>query len=273
MIDVKPKFQAIVFIFATFIISAIEEYFIIRDSGMNNLLRIVALMWTPGLIGFALALIFDRNLQSLGFKNPDWKSTIAAYCVPAVAAMLIVLLLIASRVAEFEIGEDLILKKGSVHLVLAQALLILPTMGVAVSFLSAIGEEIGWRGFLTSKLKELSFNKRNLIIGLIWSMWHWPLILFANYASSEKPWVNVICFTVAVTSFSFFLGYLRSISNSVFPAGLAHAGHNVWMQAVIPVFYKAGPLVPYLGGESGLFCAIIYAAMALFIVRKYKPQN
>lgn len=269
----KPKNQAVIFVLTTFIISGVEEYFVIRDNGMNDLLRIIALMWTPGLVGFALALIFDRNLQSLGFKKPDWKSILAAYCVPAIAAMLIVLLLIASRVADFEIGEDLILKKGSVHLVLAQALLILPTIGVAVSFLSAIGEEIGWRGFLTSKLKDLSFNKRNLIIGLVWSMWHWPLILFANYASSDKPWVNVICFTIAVTSFSFFLGYLRSRSNSVFPAGLAHAGHNVWMQAVIPVFYKAGPLVPYFGGESGVFCAIIYAAMALFIVRKYQLQS
>lgn len=230
-------------------------------------------MWTPGLLGFVFAIVFDRNVQSLAFRKPDWKSLLAAYFVPAVTSLFGLALLISFRIADFEIGEDLVLKKGGVHLVLAQALVILPTMGVAVSFLSAIGEEIGWRGFLTSKLGDLDFNKRSLVIGLVWSVWHWPLILFADYASSDKPWVNIICFTVAVTSFSFFLGYLRLRSNSVFPAGLAHAAHNVWMQAVIPVFFKAGSLVPYFGGESGVFCAIIYAAMALFIVKKLKPQT
>jgi hypothetical protein len=100
------------------------------------------------------------------------------------------------------------------------------------------------------------------------SVWHWPLIIFGDYATSDRPWLNVLFFSVAITSFSFLMGWLRDNSESSFPAALAHGSHNMWVLGISPAFFKAGPLIPYFGGESGLFCAGIYLILGFYIYLK-----
>jgi membrane protease YdiL (CAAX protease family) len=113
--------------------------------------------------------------------------------------------------------------------------------------------------------------------GIIWSIWHWPLILFSNYATSEHPAVSVALFTITVTSVSVFMGWMRAKSGSVFTAALTHGVHNLWIQVIYPAFLKAGPLDPYFGGESGVIIAVIYAALAIYVYKKFlikgRPQQ
>lgn len=152
-------------------------------------------------------------------------------------------------------------------------LLFAPTIGMFIPFISSLGEEIGWRGFLHSQLLSLSPNKRYFVTGLTWSVWHWPLIIFGTYATSDIPWLSVILFTIAQTGASFLLGILRDRSKSVFPAALMHASHNMWFLGISPVFLKTGPLAAYFTSESGVFCALLYVALAMFIAyRKIIPS-
>ncbi|UCC50697.1 MAG: CPBP family intramembrane metalloprotease [Anaerolineaceae bacterium] len=56
------------------------------------------------------------------------------------------------------------------------------TLGVLQARLPALGEEIGWRGFMVPQLAKLtSFNKTALIGGVIWGIWHVPIIIFGGY--------------------------------------------------------------------------------------------
>jgi membrane protease YdiL (CAAX protease family) len=51
-------------------------------------------------------------------------------------------------------------------------------------FATVIGEEIGWRGFLVPEFaKTQSFPATALITGFIWAIWHYPVLLFADYHS------------------------------------------------------------------------------------------
>lgn len=159
-------------------------------------------------------------------------------------------------------------KKGGLSGALIAVLVMAPTVGMIAPFISGLGEEIGWRGYLHTQLENLSANRRYLVTGIIWSIWHWPLIIFGDYATSDIPAFNVLFFTVAMTSLSFLMGYLRDKTQSVFPAALIHGSHNMWILGISPVFFIPSRFTPYYSGESGLFCALIYLLLALWIVRK-----
>jgi membrane protease YdiL (CAAX protease family) len=49
--------------------------------------------------------------------------------------------------------------------------------GVTINAVSGFGEELGWRGFLQRELVHLGFWKSSICVGLIWGLWHAPLIL------------------------------------------------------------------------------------------------
>ena len=55
---------------------------------------------------------------------------------------------------------------------------------------------------------------------------------------------------------------MRRLALAMLARALAHGVHNVWFQHVYPAFAKKGPLDPYFGGESGLFCAVVYGLLA-----------
>lgn len=269
----NPYFQATVFVVVTFVVSWTQQYFIITGDGIQNTARPFVHMWTPGLVGIFCAIIFEKKIKSIALKVPSFKSLAIAYFVPAVIAALIIGLLVLAQQAEFQVSPKLIESKGSLGAALFAALVVAPTMNMIVSFISGLGEEIGWRGFLHSKLMSLKPSFRYLLTGIIWSIWHWPLIIFGDYSTSDKPWLNVAFFTVALTSLSFLMGWLRDTSNSCIPAGLLHGSHNIWILGISPAFILAGPLVPYFGGESGLYCAILYAGLAAFIHLKISKRS
>lgn len=58
------------------------------------------------------------------------------------------------------------------------------TLGVLTAAISAVGEEIGWRGLLIPQLARLgTFTQTAIISGIIWGVWHIPLIIGGGYSS------------------------------------------------------------------------------------------
>jgi uncharacterized protein len=92
----------------------------------------------------------------------------------------------------------------------------------------ALGEELGWRGFLTHILQ----NKYNnvvvaLVVGTIWALWHLPLLLISSYRSELGFGVYFILYIIGTTAQSFAFIKLSSITKgSVIAAILLHAVFN-----------------------------------------------
>lgn len=252
------KQQICIFLVFTFSISWIIEYAMIRGEGVKNLGLTFLLMWTPGICAIICALL-SKDLPSLGFKRGSFKAYTLAYAIPACTAILILLLLLFS-------GNGSLNTEPKNMTVLRFIAVI--TVGVLVGSVSALGEEIGWRGFLQSKMQQVGIRRSYLFIGLIWAIWHWPLILFSNYATSSLPALSLLLFTVCIVSFAFIIGWLKDISGSVFVAAIAHGSHNLWMQFVYPAFLIKGPHDDFFGGESGIFNALLYLLLAIYIYRK-----
>jgi membrane protease YdiL (CAAX protease family) len=259
--------KALIFVVATFILSWIQQYFIITGRGISDMLGIFALMWTPGAVALFCSYYFDRNFKSLGIRRASFRSLAVSYGLPALVAIGVLIASVVFGVGDFELRSTLLENDGLAGTSLLAFLLIAPTIAFGVGLTSAFGEEIGWRGFLHSAIPFAPL-KKYLLIGIIWAAWHWPLIVFGDYATSDKPWLNVFFFTVSVMSISVFMGYMRDKTGSVLPATVTHAAHNVWIQSIYPAFYKAGPLDPYLGGEAGLIAAVLYLGVAILTQRK-----
>lgn len=263
------KAQVLIFLTLTFALSWGQQYMMIASRRDANSMATFFLMWTPGLVGLFLSALFGWRLKDIGFRLGNWRYYLLAYAVPAITAILILASLIAFRFGNFELSASLVEKKGGVAPALLAILVNAIAIGGFFGFVSGLGEEIGWRGFLHSKLIGLRIPHPFLITGAIWAFWHWPLILFADYATSDKPVLSLLMFSFMAMSLSVFMGWLRETSGSVFTAGLVHGTHNLWIQAIYPAFLAKGPLDQYLGGESGFFNLLFYLCVAVFIYGRF----
>ncbi|GAA2348503.1 CPBP family intramembrane metalloprotease [Saccharopolyspora halophila] len=103
----------------------------------------------------------------------------------------------------------------------------------------ALGEELGWRGYLTKALLPLGQPGAFLTTGALWGLWHAPiLILGYNYPSVPivVAFIMMICFCVLVGT---LLSWLRLASGSVWPAAIAHGFLNA-AAALGGIFSAAG---------------------------------
>ena len=114
--------------------------------------------------------------------------------------------------------------------------------------LATFGEEFGWRAYLLPKLMPLGGRKAMLWIGLIWGVWHWPVIFMGyeyGFSYPGYPWVGPLLFLWVAFGLGVFLGWLYLRGKSVWPAVIGHAAINGIASA--SVLFTVGQPNPLLG--------------------------
>lgn len=97
--------------------------------------------------------------------------------------------------------------------------------GISINAVFAFGEEIGWRGYLLKLFKGKKFLVAALFIGIIWGLWHAPLILHGhNYP--QHPEVGVLMMVVLCLLLTTMLMYFRLKSCSVIVPAIMHGTYN-----------------------------------------------
>ena len=149
--------------------------------------------------------------------------------------------------------------KMIVILQLAQALLIAPLINGLFTF----GEEFGWRAYLQPRLMPLGERRAYLLMGVIWGVWHWPVIAMGhNYGLDYigAPWLGMLVMIWFTLTLGTLLGWASLRAGSVWPAVIGHAAINGI--AGIGVFFTQGEPNPLLGplpvgliGSAGLALA------------------
>ncbi len=89
-------------------------------------------------------------------------------------------------------------------------------------------EEFGWRGFLQPLLqKKYTAEKSCLLVGLLWSVWHLPFIIYMNYANGPLlTAISAAGFIALTIPQAFIFGWLYNSTKSVFACMLFHAWSN-----------------------------------------------
>lgn len=97
--------------------------------------------------------------------------------------------------------------------------------GATFNGLFAFGEEVAWRGFLVKEFKGKKFLTVSFIIGLIWGLWHSPLILNGhNYP--DHPVAGVFMMVLMCLALTPILLYFRLKSGSVIVPAIMHGTFN-----------------------------------------------
>jgi CAAX protease family protein len=202
-------------------------------------LLIPAMMWCPGCSALLTARLVGRDLNSLGWRWPRTKHLAAAYFIPmtyaSVAYGTVWGLHLGAWNSEFVrlVAEGLGLKGWPDWASFTLATMCLATGGAIQNASMTLGEEIGWRGFLVPELaKRMSYARTSFLSGIIWAAWHTPLLLFADYNVGTNRWYALLCFTFMLISMSFMLAWFRLKYDSLWPAVLFHASHNVFLPIV-----------------------------------------
>ena len=130
---------------------------------------------------------------------------------------------------------------------------------IAVYFVSNLvtsgTEEFGWRGYLHPELRrhERTFWGATWKGGLIWAVWHYPLLLILYWQLGFVMILTIAGFTVSIIAMAWITALVYERSNSIALAALLHALNNTAGFALVLLF----PTTPF---------TIVMAAMAWALV-------
>lgn len=93
------------------------------------------------------------------------------------------------------------------------------------------GEEIGWRGYMLTRLIDAGVPRPVLVGSILWGLWHVPLIAggFIYYEHPSRL-VAVLLFMVCVIPVGFVLVRARLATGSIWPGVVLHGTHNSVIQ-------------------------------------------
>ncbi len=231
--------------------------------------RMIALMWVPAIASVLTRLIRREGFRDVSFRLGGWKGVRAvglAVAFPALVGLMAYGIAWGSGLAEFAppasgwfsgIGSP-ILRFGAVVLV---SMLV----GSLVGVITAAGEEIGWRGFMLTRLVDSGVPYPLLVSGIVWSLWHVPAILSGQYAAGPYPWFSALTFVLFGVGISVFWGTLRLQTGSVWGAVLGHSSWNALIEGPFTSYTRGSQSALWVG-ESGIIVVIVVGMLAIVYV-------
>lgn len=269
----SSKRNTYAFLILVFVLT-LAVHFLLPTEGGN--LASFLIMWTPGLAAIFINLISKKTLKGLGWKfSLKWMAI--GWLLPIVygaVAYGTIWLAGLGDVPNPTFLERARLTMGMTSesdlLIITSAFFYITILSLIPNMVMALGEELGWRGFLVPEMNEwLGFKKTALFSGFIWAAWHLPGILSGSYGAAGTPlWYQLTCFSIMVISGAVILAWIRLKSGSVWPAVIFHATHN----GVIQMFFEritldTGP-TRWFAGEFGIMLALISGIIAWYFFKR-----
>ena len=203
---------------------------------------------------------FRKVLTLLGLDRAGLKGWPLAIVGPAALHFVSFLVLSITGLALFAAPEI----TGSVGFAVFKI-----STGLLVGTFFALGEEIGWRGYMLPRLLGRGVVPAMLLVGFLHGVWHLPLMLTTDYYhNSGNPLLVVPLFLMTLTLAGVFFGFLRLWTGSVWPVAIAHAMVNMAWEIMTEITQTKSALVlEYVGGESGVIMIGGLLVFSFFIIR------
>jgi membrane protease YdiL (CAAX protease family) len=259
--------KVITFIFLTFSYSIVGYYGVIHSGflGFSPAEAMFFLMWCPTLAAVTCSLIFRQKLSSLGLKIPKLKWIATAYLLPLAYGFLTYGVVWLLGITKLDGGQSAQLYR-------------LAWYGILINLAFVTGEEIGWRGYLMPQLKKLfGSNIASVICGIIWSVWHWPIIFAGLYLVKIPLLPQLLLLTVSLIGFSLMAEWLRLVSGSIIPVIMLHGSHNNFIQGYFDsVTIVTSKTANYLTGEAGIAMTLVFVLLGVLfwrLIRSFQPRG
>jgi uncharacterized protein len=230
-----------------------------------GLLAIVA-MWAPAAGRFLVCRTVDR-----GFTSPlplsRWGATGARVILVPLAIPIVVYgsayaIAWTAGLAQWSPGGG---RWTTGSQIAANVVANLSILGVFGTF-TALGEEIGWRGYLQPRLDAAGVRYSVWVVWICELIYHAPVIAGAGYVAAGGVFTSLLLFAAGGLPVSFLWAFESYRARSLWPAVFFHSFHNTVSQWLFPKFFAGGENELWLG-ESGLLPAAGYLVLgiALFL--------
>lgn len=133
------------------------------------------------------------------------------------------------------------------------------------------GEEFGWRGLLLQETRQMGLWKNTLFIGVVWGLWHAPIILMGhNYPSYPVGGIFMMCLLTSAMCIPF--AYTRMKSESILAPCVLHGTVNGTAGAAI-LFHSGGhELVGSIVGLAGVLALLIISFGIVYIDKNFARE-
>ena len=140
-----------------------------------------------------------------------------------------------------------------------QSVLLAPILAIVITF----GEEYGWRGYLQNELLKIGRVRGVLLVGVIWGIWHWPLILM-GFSYPGYPLLGLLLTVLFLIGFAIVLGYVVLRSGSVLLSAYLHGLNDQTTAFIVFLGYK--PFNPVFSFGVGIYGVATLALITLPIL-------
>jgi membrane protease YdiL (CAAX protease family) len=244
------------------------------DSIRNHVALVLPWMWMPAIASAVARRALGEGLNDVSFRFGGWtgaRMALLGWLFPLGVGGVAYGLAWSTGLAAFKRptvpGLPAVMEPVAAFALL---LAIRLTIGVAIAALAAAGEEIGWRGYMLTRLIEARVPHAIFVSGVIWAGWHLPLILGGVYASGSNPIASAGLFFVAIMAQAYLFARIRLASGSIWPAIIGHAAWNSTLQGVFDYSTVPNPDALWIG-ESGILVALTSSGLACLFVRGKWP--
>jgi membrane protease YdiL (CAAX protease family) len=228
---------------------------------------IVVGMYAPAVAALVMRLFVSREglRGSLG-PRPRLRPVVAAILIPMAFIFAVIGVVIAIR------GTHVATPGVSLGKLIPVLLLI----GVPVGAVLAFGEEFGWRGYLLRRLLPLGELRAGVLVGVIWSLWHLPILLVGlNYPGQNLIALLAVFMASVVLLSMLHARFFVASGGSVIVTALLHGSLNTFSDRLTDSDHLSGnPLVVGGGGLIAIAIAIPCAvATAVWLQRRRPPAR
>ena len=239
-------------------------------------LALTCIMWIPGVLSIVWRLGFREGFGDVGWRFGEGRYWAWAYVLPLVFGILsygLALVLQKVRVVP-HLGEQPMLYAvyfklhwfvdgASESAMFSQRFAAVAIIGMVPGFFLALGEELGWRGYLLQRLVQTGWSYPVLLSAVIWAVWHFPLLILTGYGHGP---LSLMLHTLLILLLGTFIGWLRLASGSVWVAAMAHASFNGFVQSFLGVSFTGENSWIWVG-DYGVLILIPYGLLIAWLYR------
>ena len=264
--------------------SGIVEWLILRngDPMSNHPNLVLVLMWMPALSSAVARLALGEGIRDVSFRfggKVGLRSIGFAVLMPLIVGAVAYGIAWTTGLVGFSA-----ITPSPAELAMSPAAERLAALEPIARFLTSValgatiftvygclwtaGEEIGWRGYMLTRLIAAGVPQPLFVSGLIWAVWHFPLILSGAYASGPHPILSAGLFIFTTMGIALVAGVSRLRSGSVWPAIVLHAAWNSIIQNPFDRS-SVGPGATVWVGESGVLVAVTTLIVGLLVYQQW----
>ncbi len=153
------------------------------------------------------------------------------------------------------------------------------TLAPPINMLFAVGEEAGWRGYMMPQLKErFGLLNGRLLGGIIWGVWHWPIMLLTGYEYGTNylgaPVLGLVVWCVVCFALNTLLDWLYEKTGCIWVSAIAHGAFNAVAALFTVLTYPADAYYNVLGPTPiGLIGMLPMLAAAVWLTLRQVRQE